>query len=216
MAIIYVITNQINKKQYVGVTKFSLEKRFKEHCRDSKKERCKNRLLYFDMNKYGVENFCIEELEQCEDNDRFNREVYWVNKLDTCNNGYNFTFGGTGKKFYDHEAIANKYIELGTVNGVCDCFNCDHKIVEIACNESDIKIISGAEHIKTTCSKSVDMIDKNTDKLLMSFISAADAGRYFGNKKKSCHIIDVCNHNRKTAYGYKWRWHEESNSELAS
>lgn len=31
MAFIYVITNDVNGKQYVGKTNFSLERRFREH-----------------------------------------------------------------------------------------------------------------------------------------------------------------------------------------
>lgn len=42
MAYIYVITNSVNGKQYVGKTNGSIEKRFKEHISDSKKERCEN------------------------------------------------------------------------------------------------------------------------------------------------------------------------------
>lgn len=37
MAFIYVITNDVNGKQYVGKTNFSLERRFREHISDSKK-----------------------------------------------------------------------------------------------------------------------------------------------------------------------------------
>lgn len=46
MAFIYKITNDVNGKVYIGKTLFSVEKRWKEHFKDSKKERCKNRPLY--------------------------------------------------------------------------------------------------------------------------------------------------------------------------
>ena len=59
MAFIYVITNDVNGKQYVGKTNFSLERRFREHIADSKRERCNKRPLYSAMNKYGVEHFHI-------------------------------------------------------------------------------------------------------------------------------------------------------------
>jgi group I intron endonuclease len=64
MAYIYMITNEINGKVYVGKTEESIQKRFVEHCADSKKERNKNRPLYRAMNKYGVENFTIHLLEE--------------------------------------------------------------------------------------------------------------------------------------------------------
>lgn len=39
----YCITNLINEKKYVGKTTYSITKRFQEHCKDSKKERCERR-----------------------------------------------------------------------------------------------------------------------------------------------------------------------------
>jgi len=38
MSFIYKITNDINDKVYIGKTAFSIEKRFKEHCKDAFKE----------------------------------------------------------------------------------------------------------------------------------------------------------------------------------
>ena len=52
MAYIYVITNQLNGKQYVGKTLKNPTQRFKEHCRDSKKERCENYGKEFQIKSY--------------------------------------------------------------------------------------------------------------------------------------------------------------------
>lgn len=65
MAYIYKIYNDINNKIYVGKTLSSIEKRFQVHIQDSKKEYCKNRPLYKAFNKYGIEHFHIELLEEC-------------------------------------------------------------------------------------------------------------------------------------------------------
>ncbi len=65
MAYVYVITNNINNKQYVGKTNFSLQKRFQEHIRDSKQQNKEHRPLYNAFNKYGIENFSIDVLEEC-------------------------------------------------------------------------------------------------------------------------------------------------------
>lgn len=91
MAYIYCITNLINSKRYVGKTTTSIEERWKEHCYDFQKERCNKRPLYDAMNKYGVENFMIEELEYVDSNSELSeREIYWIKELGTYgSNGYN-------------------------------------------------------------------------------------------------------------------------------
>lgn len=57
MAYIYQIQNDVNGKLYVGKTEFSIEKRFKEHCKDAFKDRNEKRPLYSAMRKYGIEHF---------------------------------------------------------------------------------------------------------------------------------------------------------------
>lgn len=98
MATIYVITNLINSKQYVGKTTYSIEKRWKEHCYDCKKtEINQHRPLYNAMQKYGIENFNISIIEENIPEENIdNREKFWISKLDTYYNGYNATLGGDG------------------------------------------------------------------------------------------------------------------------
>ena len=76
MSYIYVITNNINGKQYVGKTNLTIDQRFKQHLRDSNKERCEKRPLYDAMNKYGIEHFSIEQLEECSVEEAPIKEIY--------------------------------------------------------------------------------------------------------------------------------------------
>lgn len=46
------------------------------------------------MRKYGRENFTFQIIEECEEGLLKEREVYWIQKLDSYNKGYNETFGG--------------------------------------------------------------------------------------------------------------------------
>lgn len=51
------------------------------------------------MNKYGIEHFHIEQLEECSAENSAEREEYWIAKLNTYGHtGYNATRGGDSKK----------------------------------------------------------------------------------------------------------------------
>ena len=90
--VIYLVTNTINGKKYVGQTTKSLDYRFKGHCNTSN-----NAPLGCAIRKYGKENFTIELLEECETYDTLNlREQYHIQQQKSYVNegGYNLTFGG--------------------------------------------------------------------------------------------------------------------------
>lgn len=96
--IIYKITNLINGKIYVGQTIRVLETRWDEHIRCANDNI--NYPLYNSINKYGLENFKIEILENdISDFDTLDeKEIYWIKKLNTTDRsvGYNLTEGGQG------------------------------------------------------------------------------------------------------------------------
>lgn len=206
MAYIYVITNNINHKQYVGKTNYSIESRFEEHKKDSRRQRCEKRPLYAAMNKYGTQNFSVELLEECSVDIVADREIYWIDKLNTLHNGYNATYGGDGKTLYNYKEVSDKYKELKSVKDTAAYFNCDLKVVRMACKEYNIKIISGQEHNRERLSKAIWMLDKNTEEKLQKFDSIMAAAHYVNKPTGHSHISDVAKGKRKTAYGYKWEF----------
>lgn len=91
MGYIYKITNLINQKMYIGQTIRSIEVRWKEHLRSKD-----NAPIHKAIQKYGQENFIIEEIEECEDSLLNEREQYYIKFFNSYNGhiGYNATEGG--------------------------------------------------------------------------------------------------------------------------
>lgn len=96
--IIYMATNKINGKEYIGQTVGNLQKRKRQHIRRALSE---NNNVYFcnAIRKHGPDNFDWEILhDNINDIDDLNRlEVYYIKLYDTYNNGYNLTLGGGGR-----------------------------------------------------------------------------------------------------------------------
>lgn len=205
MAYIYVITNQVNGKQYVGKTVNSINYRWTQHLNSIYKPTTEKRPLYTAMRKYGSKNFKIEQLEECSSFEAEKREQYWISKLNTYKEGYNATVGGDGKQLYNYLNIVNKYLELHNINEVKRVFGCTKETVQRALKEYHITPTPSAEVLKKKNSKKVAMIDKDSNEVLKIFSSSKEATEYLG---KSWHknINVVCRGQRKTAFGYKWKY----------
>lgn len=211
MNYIYKITNKINNKIYIGKTSYSLEKRFQEHCRDSKKLELQNRPLYSAMRKYGIENFVIELIEECDDENVNARECYWIKYYNACHYGYNATLGGEGACIYNHEEIAEflKYCPH-TIKAV-EYFGCCPDVVRSVAKIYNIKLLP--VELKINKEKAVVAYDKNTGKLVSRFNSMAEAARWCylngkcntSNSGARTHICACANGRRKSAYGYIWK-----------
>lgn len=97
---IYMITNKVNNKKYVGQTTKTGIERFKAHIAAAFKYDA-NFKLSRALRKYGVENFSIETLKECSSKNELNFfEKYFIEKFDTLKNGYNMTIGGEGGDTY--------------------------------------------------------------------------------------------------------------------
>ena len=99
MGFIYLITNLINQKQYVGYTGLeTVQKRFNTHWNTRYSDES---YLHNAMIKYGRENFSIQQIDLTTDEDWEEKEQYWIQYYHTlapC--GYNICIGGQKPPVY--------------------------------------------------------------------------------------------------------------------
>lgn len=86
---IYTITNTLNNKMYVGYST-DFEERSKSHISCLKNEFHVNEHLQNAVNKYGLENFKVEILEECEERFLCSQEHYWATILGVHNRKYGY------------------------------------------------------------------------------------------------------------------------------
>ena len=203
MAYIYKIENDINGKIYIGKTELTIEKRFKQHCIDSKKRKNENRPLYKAMNKYGVEHFHISLIE--ETNNPSERERFWIEQFKSFKNGYNATLGGDGKSYLDYDLVIETYFETKSMKDTAQKLKIDEHTVS--------RIIHNNKIVPFKCPQYkgilVNQYDLN-DNYIKTFNSIAEAVSSIKGKNHDpgyrSKISDVCKGRRKTAFGYKWKY----------
>jgi len=115
---IYKITNQVNKKMYIGQSN-NIERRFAQHKSPYEQERFKDKPLYKAFKKYGIKNFTFEIIEECNIEELNEKEKFWIQKLQTLTyqHGYNITTGGNGvaeENHPKHKLTAQDVIDIRT------------------------------------------------------------------------------------------------------
>lgn len=99
MGYIYLIKNLKNDKCYVGLSTGLPTKRFMEHFKEANVKDKNNNYAYNNklvkaIRKYGMFNFSLQILEQCDNKDLDAREIFYISQYDSYKNGYNSTYGG--------------------------------------------------------------------------------------------------------------------------
>ena len=137
---IYKITNLINQKAYIGKTTNTIKERWGEHISESKSERAKNRPIYRAINKYGIENFSIELVEEVDIKELSDKEIYWIGYYDTYNNGYNATLGGDGRILYDYDSIKELIQKGYSTRQITEVIGCCADIVRLVAKKNNLSI----------------------------------------------------------------------------
>ena len=158
------------------------------------------------MNKYGIESFRVETIEQCSEAIVNEREVYWIEKLDSFHNGYNATKGGDGTRYADYDLIYSLWQEGKLLKEIQKITGYDKQTVRKALEENNVSIEERKNRGWAALQKPVAMLDKTTEEIIKIFSSTQEATEYLNiDRSGRVHINEVCRGSRKTAYGYKWR-----------
>lgn len=97
---IYALINTETLEEYIGKS-INIEVRWSEHKNSAIKGI--NTKLYRAIRKYGWEKFDKHIIEECLEDELNDKEIYWIEHLDTYKHGYNMTLGGEGVRFFGEE-----------------------------------------------------------------------------------------------------------------
>lgn len=223
---IYIITNLINNKQYVGQTIKGYKHRWETHCRLARLygRNCK---LLIDrvIAKYGANNFKCELLEIVPLCMKDIKEQYYIKLYATYGSGYNLTIGG------DFNPMSDKNIRIKHLNkmhsievrekmatSVKKAYTSDLRnwfsnhsksIWKQWSVEEQKNCVRGFIHYNEQRKQQVSMLDAN-DQVIKIFSSCAEACKYCGRPTKEAgNLLKKCdsynkNGKRSKMYGYYW------------
>lgn len=143
---IYKITNKVNGMSYIGQTRYTVEFRWKQH--QHKKD---NTYFHNAIQKYGVENFQVEILEECEYKDLDSKEIFYIAKYNTFEKGYNLTIGGDGRRKIisdnQYEEISELYLSGFSSNKIATLYDVDKATILKILHIQGIKLRSNTLNI---------------------------------------------------------------------
>lgn len=210
---IYLLTSP-SGKQYCGYTSKKPSRRW-----DNGNGYIKCPALWRAIQKYGWENFQKEIIFQTKNQEEaFYKEIDIIAKLELQNpkKGYNLDRGGRPHGSNDYLTDeGRKKISQATKKR---WQNPEYRAKMIEKHKQCPPTRQCIEAAKIATSKRrkgqtpsnalpVEQLDKNTDLVINSFISASHASKAMIGEVVGCsNILKVCRGERKTAYGYKWRF----------
>lgn len=210
MAYIYKITNLINNKIYIGETIRSVNVRWNEHksvCMNEKGHGY-NYHIHASMRKYGIENFSIETIEECEDEERFARETYYILLYNSNDRekGYNYIIEGEGSSNYLTQDFLDAWNEGLKIFDIAEKLGCHYSTVSTrlkanGITQEQIKERTGL-YIRERDGKPVEQYSLTGD-----FIKEyPSTGSCFEDGYQQSAISNVCNQKQKSAYGFLWKY----------
>ena len=208
MGFIYMITNDINDKKYIGLTSGAVCARWDKHRRNA--ESGIDYAIYRAMRAHGLEHFSISVIEEEHDFAILcKREQYWINFYDAYNKGYNETLGGEGNRKYTPEAIYALWDSGLTVGKIAEQIGCNRSTVY------SILTLYGEYSVEESLCRRGESLKKKPVQFdingtyIATFNSEEDACLAVGAPRGSVGLC--CNSDKHcTVRGYVWLWEPDS------
>lgn len=182
MGYIYKITNLVNNKVYIGKTERTIEARWNEHKRHIAE--LQRLPLYRALKKYGIDNFSIEEVEECNNLLLDEREIFWIKHYNAYKNGYNCTEGGEGGiKTYeeDIDEIIQRYQKGERLDLLCKEYHHDYASIRPKIIEKGVVINTHAGPSKVSIP--IAQIDSTTNEIIAIYPSIKKASEQLSDDK---------------------------------
>lgn len=213
---IYRIINTLDNKYYIG-SSINIYKRWSRHIRDLNKNKHHSVKLQRAWNKYGKQRFIFEILETCEpikDTILLIEQKYL--DLHPYYNCLYFSRNSLGYKHTEESLTKMSEVRMGNKNcryGITLTNEVKSKIKK-ANDDYYLKKYNGSKsrgivkktNITPITAKPVLMIDIINNEVLKEFSSIMEAARFIGDSHFRTGIRKTVYKERKTAYGYKWRF----------
>ena len=168
------------------------------------------------MNKYGVDNFSFQVIDEENNSDKLcELEKYYIEKyrtyvgFDDCN-GYNATLGGDGKSYLnlDEQEVIRVHQENDYIIGkTAQYFQVDPDAIKKILKKHNINWLSNPEITKRRYKQQYGGLvqyDDYTNKIINIFDCPGDAVREFGYNRKTLKSAANQNNKNSKAYGYEW------------
>lgn len=220
MACIYKITNIINNKVYIGETTRTINARWRQHKARAKDSQY-TEYLYRAIRKYGIENFTIEELTKCADEDRFKIETEYITKyrswvgFEDCN-GYNLALSQEGIAPIMAQEILNCWNDGLTLVQISERLHLCDKTIRYSLRNDGITQEQVYERRNQNAGKHSrkPIIQYTMDGEYINQYESITAATKAMNKTSPSQIQKSCAGKISlTAYGYIWQYEDDDNIE---
>lgn len=203
---IYKIQNNINQKIYVGQS-VNIETRWKQHicCSETESQYPIHRAL----RKYGIENFSFSVLEECKMSELNNKEIEWISKLNSYEEGYNCTRGGEGQLKINYKQILELWNNGLGAKEISKITNIKNNHLTFILHSFEISKEEIKERSKNYMRKPVEQYDF-LGNLIAVYSCAEEAFQVTGINAKNIQCVCQRQSQYKSAGGFLWKYAEDN------